>query len=183
MELMISLGYESVRLDPRLEDLMRPLCTLTAFFLIVSGPASAEDGAAGVALTGLGGEQASITRAELDALPRVKISVDQHGATHAYEGALLGDVLAKVGVPRGKAIHGPEMADIVIVEARDGYRIALDLAGTDAATRSDRVILADTMDGAPLEDEKGPFQLVVEGDLRPARAVRMVSAIKVERVR
>lgn len=161
---------------------MRSLYALTAFFLTVSVPAGAEDTAASVALTGLNGEQASITVAELDTLPRVKISVDQHGAIHAYEGALLGEVLAKVGVPRGKAIHGPEMADVVIIEARDGYKVALDLAGTDASTRSDRVILADSMDGSPLEAEKGPFQLVVEGDLRPARAVRMVSAIKIERV-
>ncbi len=100
-------------------------------------------------------------------MPRVKISVDQHGTVHAYEGALLGDVLAKVGVPQGKAIHGAELADVVIVEARDGYVVALDLAGTDAVTRTERVILADRMDGSPLDAEKGPFQLVVEGDLTP----------------
>ncbi len=163
--------------------LMRLLCALTAaLLLLVGSPADAED-APRVALTGLGGEQASITLEELGALPRVKISVDQHGAVHAFEGALLGDVLAKVGAPRGKAIHGAEMADVVIVEATDGYKVALDLAETDAATRTDRVILADRVDGAPLGPEKGPFQLVVEGDLRPARAVRMVSAIRLERLR
>jgi hypothetical protein len=47
----------------------------------------------------------------------------------------------------------------------------------------ERVILADLMDGNPLDERTGPFQLVVEGDLRPARAVRMVSAIRLERVR
>ncbi len=154
-----------------------------ALLLLAAGAARAEDATAAVALTGLNGEQATITLADLDALPRVTISVDQHGATHAYEGALLADVLAKVGVPRGKDIHGKEMADVVVIEARDGYTVALDLAGTDAATRSERVILADRMDGAPIGPEKGPFQLVVEGDLRPARAARMVSAIRLERMR
>jgi Oxidoreductase molybdopterin binding domain len=100
-----------------------------------------------------------------------------------FEGALLGDVLAKVGAPAGKAIHGAELADVVIVEARDGYKVAVDLAGTDAAMRTDRVILADRMDGSALDADKGPFQLVVEGDLRPARAVHMVSAIRLERAR
>jgi hypothetical protein len=38
---------------------------------------------------------------------------------------------------------------------------------TDPATRTDRVILVDRMDGAPLGPEKGPFQLVVEGDFPP----------------
>lgn len=162
---------------------MRSFFVLPASLLLASAVASAEDASPSVALTGLDGQQASITLVELDALPRVKISVDQHGVTHAYEGALLGDVLAKVGVPQGKAIHGPELADVVIIGARDGYTVALDLAGADAATRTERVILADRMDGAPLDPEKGPFQLVVEGDLRPARAARMVSSIKVERVR
>jgi hypothetical protein len=49
--------------------------------------------------------------------------------------------------------------------------------------RNERVILADRMDGAPLDSDHGPFLLVVEGDLRPARAVRMVSSIRLERIR
>jgi hypothetical protein len=96
----------------------------------------------------------------------------EHGTPHVFEGALLGDMLAEVGAPAGKAIRGAELADVVIVEARDGYKVALDLAGTDAAMRKDRVILADRMDGSSLDADKGPFQLVVESDLRPARAVR-----------
>jgi hypothetical protein len=91
--------------------------------------------------------------------------------------------LSKVGAPAGKAIRGEELADVVIIEARDGYKIALDLAGTDPTMRNERVILADRMDGAPLDSDHGPFLLVVEGDLRPARAVRMVFSIRLERIR
>ena len=162
---------------------MRPCFALIAVVWLSSGVAAAEDSSLSVALVGLDGQQFTLTMPELDALPRVKISANEHGAPHAFEGALLGDVLAKVGAPAGKAIRGVELADVVIVEARDGYKVALDLAGTDAAMRTDRVILADRMDGSSLGADKGPFQLVVEGDLRPARAVRMVSAIRLERVR
>jgi hypothetical protein len=148
------------------------------------GPAAAEESSSSVVLAGLDGQKAVLTVAELDSLPRVKIGATQHGASHEFEGALLGDVLAKVGAPAGKAIRGQELADIIVIEARDGYKVALDLAGTDPAMRaSERVILADRMDGNPLDEKAGPFQLVVEGDLRPARAVRMVSAIRLERVR
>jgi len=59
--------------------------------------------------------------------------------------------LAKVGAPAGRAIRGEELADVVIIEARDGYKVALDLAGTDPTMRNERVILADRMDGAPLD--------------------------------
>jgi hypothetical protein len=159
---------------------------LVLFFMLVLASVSAQaagDTPPSVSLRGLDGQEAVLTVAELDALPRVKVSAKEHGATHEFEGALLGDVLAKVGAPAGKAIHGKELADVVVVEARDGYKVALDLAGTDAATRTDRVILADRMDGTPLPADKGPFQLVIEGDLRPARSARMVTSIRLERMR
>lgn len=161
---------------------MRLYFALIALVWLSSGVA-AEDSSLSVALVGLDGQKSTLTLLELDALPRVKISANEHGTAHVFEGALLGDLLVKVGAPAGKAIHGMELADVIIVEARDGYKVALDLAGTDAAVRTDRVILADRMDGSSLSADKGPFQLVVEGDLRPARAVRMVSVIQLERVR
>jgi hypothetical protein len=162
--------------------LMRVRFALLAFISLTSG-VSAQETPASVTLTGLDGQQSSLTLSELDALPRVKLSVTQHGATRVFEGALLGDILAKVGAPSGKMIRGAELADVVIVEARDGYKVALDLAGADASMRKDRVILADRVDGAPLDQNKGPFELIVEGDLRPARAVEMVSAIRLQRLR
>jgi len=143
----------------------------------------AEESAPAVTVAGLDGQQTLLTLADLDALPRVQIGANEHGAQHVFEGALLRDVLAKVGAPAGKAIHGKELADVVIVEARDGYIVALGLAETDSTIRAERVILADRMDGAPLEADKGPFQLVIEGDLRPARSARMVSKIRIERLR
>jgi hypothetical protein len=145
--------------------------------------AVAEESAPTVSVAGLDGQQTRLTLADLDALPRVQIGANEHGAQHVFEGALLRDVLAKVGAPAGKAIHGKELADVVIVEARDGYIVALGLAETDSTIRAERVILADRMDGAPLEADKGPFQLVIEGDLRPARSARMVSKIRIERLR
>jgi hypothetical protein len=145
--------------------------------------AVAEESAPTVSVAGLDGQQTRLTLADLDALPRVQIGANEHGAQHVFEGALLRDVLAKVGAPAGKAIHGKELADVVIVEARDGYIVALGLAETDSTIRAERVILADRMDDAPLEADKGPFQLVIEGDLRPARSARMVSKIRIERLR
>jgi hypothetical protein len=149
---------------------------------LASSAVAAEDSYS-VSLIGLDGQRSTLTLPELDALPRVKISVSQHGASHVFEGALLSDVLAKVGAPAGKAIRGVELSDVVIIEARDGYKVVLDLAGIDSAMRTERVILADHMDGSGLDVNVGPLQLVVEGDLRPARAVGMVSAIRLERVR
>ena len=157
---------------------------LLALFWPGFGAAAAEESAFSVALAGLDGQKVALTLSDLESSPRAKVSATQHGASHEFEGTLLGDVLAKVGAPAGKAIRGQELADVIVIEARDGYKVALDLAGTDPAIRAgERVILADRMDGKPLDESIGPLQLVVEGDLRPARAVRMVSAIRLERIR
>jgi hypothetical protein len=161
---------------------MRSSFALVTVAWFASSAIAAEDSSFSVALMGLEGQRSTLTLPELDALPRVKISVSQHGAQHVFDGALLNEVLAKVGAPAGKAIRGVELSDVIIIEARDGYKVVLDLAGTDSAMRTDRVILADRMDGSALDVNTGPFQLVVEGDLRPARAVRMVSVIRLERV-
>ncbi len=135
-----------------------------------------------LALVGPDGQTATLSAAELAALPRQSVTFAGHGESHVYEGPLLIDVLAKVGAPSGKALRGAELADVALVEASDGYKVALGLAEADPGTRPNRVILADRADGAALASGDGPFRLVVEGDLRPARSARMVSKVTVMRL-
>ena len=133
-------------------------------------------------LKGPTGQSTSVVAADLAGLPRVSVTFDAHGEKHVYEGPLLIDVLAKVGTPVGKAIHGPEMADVVLVKAQDGYQVAFGLAELDPGIRPNLIILADKADGAPLTAKDGAFKLVAEGDLRPARSARMVTEIEVLRL-
>jgi hypothetical protein len=85
---------------------MRPCLALNVIIWLSSGGVAAENSSLSVALVGLDGQQSTLTMPELDALPRVKISANEHGALHVFEGALLGNVLAKVGAPAGQAIRG-----------------------------------------------------------------------------
>jgi len=73
------------------------------------------------------------------------------------------------------------MADIVVIAAKDGYRVALALSDVDPGFGGCQIILADKVEGAALPAADGPFRLVVEGDARGARSARMVTAIKLER--
>ena len=118
----------------------------------------------------------------LASLPRQSVTLEAHGETHLYSGPLLIDLLARVQTPTGKAIHGPELASVVLVTARDGYQVALGLAELDPGTRPNRILLADQKDGKPLDGTEGPYRLVVEGDLRPARSARSVTGISVSRL-
>ena len=152
---------------------MRSVLFLAAAFLAT--PVAAQT----IALKGPAGQAAAITAAEVAALPRVSFTFDAHGEKHIYEGPLLIDVLAKAGVPTGKALRGPALAQAVVVRASDGYAVAYGLAELDPGTRSNRIILADKADGAPLGPKDGPFKVVAEGDLRPARSARLVTSIEV----
>jgi hypothetical protein len=147
---------------------------LAAF--VMAPPALADD----LRLTGPDGQNASLSAAEVDALPHVRLTVTIEGKTTTYDGVPLARLLARVGAPAGKALRGAALRDIVLVTGRDGYAAALALAETDPAMREDQVLLADRADGQPLGPTAGPWRLVVQGDQRGARCVRMVAQIAVK---
>jgi hypothetical protein len=142
---------------------------------LIAAPAAAQT----VSLTGEAGQKVTLTGAQFAALPHVHVQVLQHGQPHAYDGVLLSELLAKVGAPHGEGIKGRELATVVRISAHDGYQVVVSLAETDAVTRAAKMIVADREAGAPLKAEEGPFRLVVEDDLRPARSARQVERIEV----
>jgi DMSO/TMAO reductase YedYZ molybdopterin-dependent catalytic subunit len=122
--------------------------------------------------------------ADLKKMPRKTLTVlNPHDKkTETYEGVLLEDLLEKAGVPHGEDLRGPAMAMYVIAEAEDGYRVVFSLAELDAGILDSDVIVADTLDGAPMTEKVGPFRLVAPHEKRPARWVRMLKTITVVRV-
>jgi DMSO/TMAO reductase YedYZ molybdopterin-dependent catalytic subunit len=124
-----------------------------------------------------------LTLADLKNLPRKKLTVvNPHDKkTEAYEGVLLEELLRKAGVPQGESLRGPSMATYVLAEAADGYRVVFSLAELDSGILDSEVIVADTMDGAPLGANQGPFRIVAPHEKRPARWVRVLKSITVVR--
>jgi hypothetical protein len=88
-------------------------------------------------------------------------------------------LLQKAGAPQGDQIRGQWLASYVLVEAADNYRVVFSLAELDAGFLDSDVLVADTLDGAPLSADEGPFKLVAPHEKRPARWVRMVKSITV----
>jgi hypothetical protein len=68
------------------------------------------------------------------------------------------------------------MTSYVVAEAQDGYHVVFALAELDSGFLDSQVLVADTLDGAPLGAKLGPFRLV---EKRPARWVRMLQTITV----
>ncbi|WP_375584659.1 molybdopterin-dependent oxidoreductase [Cyclobacterium xiamenense] len=97
-----------------------------------------------------------------------------------YKGVNLSAVLKEAGAPLGEALRGQNMAQYLVVRARDGYRVVFSLAEIDPALTDQVVLLAFLSNGEPLGPGVGPFRLVVPQDKRQARWVREVTDIEVK---
>jgi hypothetical protein len=93
-----------------------------------------------------------LTVADLKAMPRKTLTVvhPQDKKTEKYQGVALEEIQRKAGVPQGQALRGPAMTTYVLAEAADGYRVVFSLPELDSGIVESEVIVADTLDGAPL---------------------------------
>lgn len=135
-----------------------------------------------VRATRLDGRVVEVSAADLAALPRQTLSLTAHGETHVYQGPTLASVLERLDARLEQRLRGAALKTYVVVRAADGYVVVFSLAEIDPAMSPTVVILADEADGAPLSAEEGPLRLIVEGDARPARSVRQVTAIELRTV-
>jgi DMSO/TMAO reductase YedYZ molybdopterin-dependent catalytic subunit len=104
----------------------------------------------------------SLTLDDLRHLPRktLKVMSPHEKKEETYEGVLVTELLKRARVPQGAQLRGAAMATYVQAAAADGYRVIFSLAELDTDFQDSDVIVADTMNGAPLDDKPGPFRLV-----------------------
>lgn len=124
----------------------------------------------------------TLSPADLKAMPRTKVQVQDEGRTVTYEGVLVGEVLQRAGAAVGPALRGDAVASYVVAHAADGYRAVYSLAEVDNGFVPNDVIIADTVDGKPLFSYQGPWRLVAPRDTRGARSVRLLNRLEVVRV-
>ena len=92
-------------------------------------------------------------------------------------------LLTMAGIQLGDKLRGPRLAEALLVEAADGYKVVFALAEIDPAFATREIIVADKRDGKPLDAKEGPLRIVVPGDKRPARWIRQITAMKVVAVK
>ncbi|WP_421739175.1 molybdopterin-dependent oxidoreductase [Caulobacter sp.] len=158
---------------------MRLILVLAAALLM--GPIAATGAVAqDLQVTVAGRDSVVLSPAEVASLPRAKATITAKGASVVYEGALLHEVLLKAGVVSGERLMGRYLNQVVVIRASDGFTSMLSIAETDPVYRANPVVLADTVNGKPLDAREGPYRVVVDGDLRPSRSSRAVVAIEVK---
>jgi hypothetical protein len=127
-------------------------------------------------------EDVILTLADLKAMPQTTVTVhNEHTkADETYTGVRVADLLAKMDAPLGNKLRGAALSDYLVATGSDGYVAVIALAEADPSFHSGEVIVADTMDGQPLDAHSGPFKLVVTEDKRPARWVRNLASLELK---
>jgi DMSO/TMAO reductase YedYZ molybdopterin-dependent catalytic subunit len=125
----------------------------------------------------------TVTSADMKQMQRTMLHVlNAHNKKYEdYQGVPLAFFLAKAGLPQGEKLRGAAMTTYVVVQAADGYRVLFSLAELDSSFLDSEVIVADTLDGAPLSGDEGPYEIVAPHDKRPGRWIRMVKSITIAR--
>jgi hypothetical protein len=150
---------------------------LTGFFFAVAALCQQS---ASILVQGLDGKDITLSAEDIAKLPHLTIKTSEHGTPATFEGVLLNDVLANVNVPAGEKLRGKALAQYLLVEAADGYRVVFALTEFDSDFTDRKIYLAVKRDGKPLSEKEGPFRIVVPDEKRPARWVRQVTAFKIK---
>ena len=134
---------------------------------------------ASLALAGPG-QQTTISLDALKTMHHTSVTVT-NGHSHAretYTGVPLIDLLTKVGAPAPEAVKGKVLSDYIVATGSDNYHAVLALAEIEPGFHPGAVLVADTLNGKPLDSKEGPLKLIVEEDQKPARWVH--NLVKVE---
>jgi len=154
------------------------MAALTAFG--IDGHAGDEPNLNVVSIQGTTGKSQQLTIDELRKRPRTEIqAMDRKGQPVKYAGVAVMELLKEAGTAHGESLRGECLRAFVTVDARDDYRAVFALAEFDADFTDRVIILAYEKDGQPLDEKTGPFQIIVPGEKKHARWVRMVKEIRV----
>jgi hypothetical protein len=157
----------------------RALVLVVALALLSSGQAD-DKKADSLTVVNEKGKKTALSPEAFAKLPRQTVKVkNQKGDPVSYEGVALAEVLRAADVTLGKDLRGPLLANFLLVEAADDYRVVFALPEVDPDLTDKVVLLADHKDGKPLAADEGPYRVVVPDDKRPSRWVKRVTRLGV----
>ena len=120
-----------------------------------------------------------LTAADLAAMEHIAVSYQDAGMTTTYEGVPVETLLKKAGAPLNLPHGGQTLRMAVSARASDGYQVVYSLAEFDSAIMATRPVVADQSGGKPLGEKVGPLRLIMPGEKKGARSVRMLEKLEV----
>jgi hypothetical protein len=152
----------------------RPLLALLLFALAPSVPLFQGQQ---FTLQAQAGKQIVLGRDDIEALPRVKVTVDSSSGPVTFEGVTLKSVVEKTGIGFGEVLKGKRLTSCLTVEAADGYRVVIALPELDPDFTDKQIVLAFLRNGKPLDEKEGPYRIVIPDEKRMARWVKQVTTL------
>ena len=117
---------------------------------------------------------------DLARFPRQSLrATDELGRESLFDGVLVAEILKPAGVTFGKELRGKKLADYLLVDTADGYRVVFALPEFDPSFKQNAVLLAYSRDGGPLTERDGQLRLIIPSEKRYARWVRRLVALHV----
>src|SRR5262245_50215002 len=77
-------------------------------------------------------------------------AIDELGRESLFDGVLVAEILKAAGVTFGKELRGKKLADYLLVDTADGYRVVFALPEFDPSFKQNPVLVAHSRDGGPL---------------------------------
>lgn len=160
---------------------LRSIGFVIRLLLLVAGLSASTLSAQTLQIIDAEGHSTNFTAVQIANLPHVTIEAHDHEGDARFDGVPLSALLQAAGIPLGDTLRGPRMAQVLLVSAADGYKVAFALAEIDPAFATRQIILADKREGKPLDakNKEGPFRIVAPGDNRPARWIRQVTELRI----
>lgn len=149
--------------------------------LLVQQPVPATTAAAQLQVGGEVATPLTLSVNDLKKLPRTRVKVlnPLDHKEEIYEGVAVQELLGRAGVPQKR--ETPRLGDGHVRSRRGFRRISRGICIGRArfGFQDSGVIIADTMNGAPLGEKQGPFKMVAPHDKRSARSICMLKSITV----
>jgi hypothetical protein len=182
--LTVTVALKAAAASSNVQDVSGPTPMAPGAVALDTGGGNSGSGAAASVLTITAGpgERGVFTPATLKNYPHQKVTVMDPKTKQArvYSGVPVMDLLSHLGVTGN--LMGPALAKYVVATGSDGFAAVLSLAEVDPKLHGGTVMIADSMDGKPLDAKAGPFRLVVSEDKMPARSVRNLVSIELRSV-
>jgi len=124
------------------------------------------------------GQPVEVDAQLLAGLPEVAVETTIHGEKLACTGPRLRDLAGRLGLPQGKDLGGPMLANGLLFRASDGYAVLFSLGELDSTLGNSAAIIAVRCNGQPIDAKHGPYRLIVPGEARPARAMHQVATVE-----
>ena len=133
-----------------------------------------------VALTVQGEIELKLSLSDLSLFHRrSRRAKDELGKESLFEGVLVYEILQAAGVTFGKELRGKSLADYLLVQTEDGYRVVFALPELDPTFRDTEILLVDRRDGELLAGNDGRLRLIIPDEKRYARWVRRIVALSI----